>query len=217
MTETRVNSFSADAVLISFRAGEVLKNYDQGIVEAKGERLEKTRSGAGDGPRKRQENYNEEDPLDSPDREAFAQFLATPETEREFKTLTAFANYSKISRMTLWRWKKDLDVLRRANWLARANKLAGDLVARREWPSIMEAQVAAAKRGNTGAAKFLDRRAWPEDYPSNSVSSNITLVEAIKETENSGEVPEWLTGQFGAERIDPEAGPGDQHEDGESR
>lgn len=216
MTQTRVNSFSVDAHLISCHELSETPNHQE-IVESNGERLQKTRYGAPDGPRKRRENYHEWDPLDFPGHEALAHFLATPKTEREFKSLTALAKHFEISRMTIHRWKKDPDVLRRAEWLAKENKLAGDLVARREWQCIVEAQVAAAKRGNTAAAKFLERRAWPEDQGANSQISKVSLPEALLESEKIvGRLPSWLRERSLAERIDPAAGPGDQHDNGES-
>jgi hypothetical protein len=216
MTETRVNSFSVDAHLISCHKLSETPNHQE-IVESNGERLQKTRYGAPDGPRKRRENYKEWDPLDFPSHEALAHFLATPKMEREFKMLTALAKHFEISRMTIHRWKKDSDVLRRAEWLARENKLAGDFVARREWQCIVEAQVAAAKRGNTAAAKFLECRAWPEDQRANSQLSNVSLAEALIESEKIADpLPTWLRQRSEAETIDPAAGPGDQHDDGES-
>lgn len=233
MKSTRVDSFTVNAWLISFSAGEVLKRFrhdfhslevedrrnlapviaselmkpsesqhalsetlnHQEIVEANDAQLQMTRYGAPDGPRKPRKNYNGEDPLDFPGHEALATFLATPRTERKFKTLTALAEDLEISRMTIHRWKKDLDVLRRANWLVRGNKLSGDLIARREWQGIVEAQVAPAKRGSTAAAKFLERGAWPEDQRANSPDINLRLGEAIEATENTEDLPSWLEEQ----------------------
>ena len=116
-----------------------------------------------DPPRKRKRKFNETKPLDSPEDEAIAQYLATPKSIREFKSFSELATHFNISRMTAYRRSKDSNILQRVEWLLRHHKLAGDLVARLHWGRIVAGQVKAAIAGNTKAAQFCKERAWPED------------------------------------------------------
>ncbi|MGB2890895.1 MAG: hypothetical protein WBC04_24650, partial [Candidatus Acidiferrales bacterium] len=179
------------------------KPDQQSIVESNGQ---KTRYGAPDGPRKYRRSYNGQEPLDYPGHEALAQHLATARSEREF-TLTALAEHFKVSRMTVHRWKRDPDVLRRADYLARANKPAGDLIVKANWELIAWAQVDKAIAGDTQAAKFCERRAWPEDRLADSQGfvSTMTIGEMCRATENQGEIPTWRQRQIEEERIEAEA------------
>jgi hypothetical protein len=181
----------------------LMKQDQQELVESNGQ---KTRYGAPDGPRKLRRNFNGQDPLDYPGHEALAQFLATPRSEREFKSLTALAGHFKVTRMTVHRWKRNPDVLRRAELVARGNKPAGDLIAKANWKPIVRAQVDAAIAGDTQAAKFCERRAWPEDGQADSrLLSSTSIVEACRSTENLGEIPTWLQRQIEAQRIEADA------------
>jgi len=125
-------------------------------------------------------------PLDHPGQEAVAQFLAAPEGLREFASVTALASDFKISRATVYRWEKDPHVLRRVEHLSMQNKLAGDLLARREWLLIMQKAVEKAKSGDVQAMKFCAACAWPE---SSGVGQGLSLSEAIRMTENTGKLP----------------------------
>ena len=118
--------------------------------------------------------------------------------------------------MTAYRWQRNINVLRRAECLSRKNKLIGDLIARRGWPSIVAAQVASAKRGHTAAARFCERRAWPEDQVESPLS-NISLNEAIRASENSGDVSEWLTEKSEMEGTDIGASLADGGEDNKNK
>jgi hypothetical protein len=155
----------------------------QGLVEATEVRSVKVRYGAPDGPRqKRKEKYDGRDPLPYLGHEAVAQFIASPKSHREFKSLTALAKRLNVARMTVHRWRRDIDVLRRAEWLSLRNKMAGDLVPRREWVRIMEKAVEIAKSGDVQAMKFCEARAWPEDRQRESSNvesslSNLSLGE----------------------------------------
>ena len=80
-------------------------------------------------------------PLDSPEDEAIAEYLATPKSIRQFKSFSELAEHFNISRMTVYRRSKSWKVLRRVEWLMRHHKLAGDLVARRYWDRIVTGQV----------------------------------------------------------------------------
>lgn len=103
------------------------------------------------------------DPLEYPGHEAVAQFLAFPESQGEFKSFKAIAKHFKVTRMTVYRCSKDLDVLRRAEWLTLRNKTIAIVQVRREYPKIMEKAVEIAKRGNVQAMKFCQEQAWPEE------------------------------------------------------
>jgi DeoR/GlpR family transcriptional regulator of sugar metabolism len=109
--------------------------------------------------------FNRTKPLDAPEDEAIAQYLATPKSIRQFKSFSELAEHFNISRMTVYRRSKDLRVLKRVESLIRLYKLAGDLVARRNWPRIVAGQVKAAVSGNTKAAQFCKEQAWPEEDP----------------------------------------------------
>lgn len=113
--------------------------------------------------RKRKRKFDKSTPLDSPEAEAIAQYLATPKSIRDFKSLTDLARNFNVSRMTVYRRTKELSVLQRAEWLLQHHMLAGDLIARLHWERIVAGQVRAAAAGDTKAAQFCKERAWPED------------------------------------------------------
>ena len=124
-------------------------------------RVEKIRNGAPDGTRKnRCKKHDGSEALEHPGREALAQFLAGPRSVREFRSYRALANYFHVSRMTIYRWKLEVEVMQRANFLSMRNEIAGDLEARRAWPEIMQKQIASAKGGDLDAARFCESRAW---------------------------------------------------------
>jgi hypothetical protein len=81
-----------------------------------------------------------------------------------------------MTRITIHRAKKDIDVIKRAHWLSMRNKLAGDLVARREYPLIVEKAAEIAKEGNVKAMEFCAKRAWPGDQ---ELTESLTLKELI--------------------------------------
>ena len=93
-------------------------------------------------------------------REALAQFLAASRSLREFKSYSALANYFHMSRMTIYRWTLEVEVMQRAYSLSMRNEIVGDLEARRAWPEIMQKQVANGKGGDLDAARFCESRAW---------------------------------------------------------
>ena len=113
--------------------------------------------------RKRKRTFDRTKPLDSLDDEAIAQYLATPKSVRDFKSLTDLARHFNVARMTVYRRTKELNVLQRAEWLLQHHMLAGDLIASLHWERIMAGQVRAAAAGDTKAAQFCKERAWPED------------------------------------------------------
>lgn len=112
--------------------------------------------------KKRKRKFDKTKPLDSPEDEAIAQYLATPKSIREFKSFSELAAHFNISRMTVYRRSKDSSILERVEWLLTHHKLAGDLIARLNWGRIVAGQVKAAVAGNTKAAIFCKERAWPE-------------------------------------------------------
>jgi hypothetical protein len=79
-----------------------------------------------DPPRERSRKSAKKNPLDSPEDEAIAQFLASPKSLREFKSVRELAAHFNISRMTVYRRSKDPRILARAEWLLKHHKRAGD-------------------------------------------------------------------------------------------
>jgi hypothetical protein len=145
---------------------------------------EKVRYGAPNGPRRKRRNCDGREPLDYPGHEAVAQYLATPKLDREFESLTALANRFEVTCVTVHRWKKDKDVMRRTNWLLMQTRMEGDFVARREWPEIMEKAVELAKSGDVQAMKFCESRVWPkksgeEDSPIAPTIGELFLEEEL--------------------------------------
>src|SRR5579864_446012 len=107
----------------------------QGIIEAPNSLSTKIRFGPPSGPRRpRDEKYDGHKPLEYPGHEALAEYLATPKSLREYKSDRDLAEHFQVTRMTVHRAKKDVDVIKRANWLSMRNKLAGHLIVRREYP-----------------------------------------------------------------------------------
>src|SRR6202521_5293005 len=134
---------------------------EDGKKEVTDVRLEKIRNGAPDGPRKKRcEKHDGSEALEHPGREALAQFLAAPRLLREFKSYSRLADCFHVSRMTIYRWTLEVEVMQRANVLSMRNEIAGDLEARRAWTEIMQKQVANAKGGDLDAARFCESRAW---------------------------------------------------------
>ena len=118
-----------------------------------------------DPPRMRKREFDRTSPLDLPEDEAIAQYLATPKSIREFKSFSELAKHFNISRMTVYRRSKDSNILQRVEWLLTQHKLAGDLIARLNWGRIVAGQVKAAVSGDTKAAQFCKDCAWPEKDP----------------------------------------------------
>ena len=146
--------------------GELTKEDQnhQGIIEAPNSPSTEIQFGAPSGPRRpRNEKYDGHQPLEYPGFEAVAQHLATPKSLREYISDSDLAKHFHVSRMTIHRAKKDIDVIKRAHWLSMRNKLAGDLVVRREYPSIMEKAAEIAEEGNVKAMEFCAKQAWPGD------------------------------------------------------
>jgi hypothetical protein len=157
---------------------------------------EKIRSGAPDGPRQcRRMSHDRREPLEYPGHETVAQFMATPQSMREFKSVTALAKHLNLARKTIHCWMNDVDVMRRAEWLSMRNKGTGDLIPRREWLRIMENMVRLAIGGNVAAAKFCAERAFPEDQQAKkSGLSTETLDEvAAREEERYVRMAEVTT------------------------
>jgi len=129
-------------------------------------------------PTKSRRNYDGSRPLKYPGYEAVAQYMAAPKQLRRFKSVTTLAKQFDVSRMTMYRWAQHPDVVRRTEWLSIQNMVLGDLIACREWPAIVRAQVTAALAGDTRAAIFCENRAWPKHLD----HSGISLEGAIKGT-----------------------------------
>jgi hypothetical protein len=160
------------------------KQLDSNVTDVK---VKKVRYGAPPGPRqKRREFYDGEGRLQFSAHESAAWFLALPKEMREFKFLEDLARHFNVSRMTAYRWTRNADVMKRADFLSKQNKTAGNLVARREYESIMEKAVEMAKEGNIAAMKFCIERAFPEDkQQAKSPLSPLSLEESMDEAEKT--------------------------------
>jgi hypothetical protein len=154
----------------------------QGIAEAPNSLSAEIRFGAPSGPRQqRDEKYDGHQPLEYPGLEAVAQHLATPKSLRELKSDSNLAKHFHVTRMTVLRAKKDIDVIKRAHWLSMHNKIMGELVARREYSSITEKAVALAKEGNIAAMKLAIELAFPEDKQAKKSSISSSSLEEVLE------------------------------------
>lgn len=173
------------------------KKNDRGIAELTDSKSQKIRYGAPDGPRKRKENYDGSEPLEYPGHEAVAQFLASPKALQQFESLAALAAHFGVARQTVDKWKRDIDVLRRAEWLTMPNKLAAKLHIRRAWEPIVEKVIERAQNGDMQAIKFCEALAWSEDRPvlDASVTSTFALAGAIASTRDDQRAPEWFVRQ----------------------
>jgi hypothetical protein len=178
-------------------AGET-QNHDE-TLKASNAPSEKIRLRAPSGPRqKRPERYDGREPLPYAGHEAVAQFLAAPAASlRKFKSLTALATYFKVTRMTVHRWKQDVDVMQRAYWLSMRNRIAGNLLARQAWLRIMEKVIEMAKNGDFRSIKFIESRAWAEELE-------------IQQSQLSASV--CIADLFGPDRYDEEEGQDDNWE-----
>jgi hypothetical protein len=146
---------------------------------------DKIRYGAPDGPRKnRRKYYDGQEPLEFLGHEAAAWFLALPKAQRDFKSIAALAKHFNVTRVTVYRWIQDIDVMKRADSLSMQNKIAGNLAARREYVSIIEKAVEMAKEGNIKAMEFCADRAFPEDKQAKkSGISSLSLPEVLERAE----------------------------------
>jgi hypothetical protein len=147
-----------------------------------GAQSEKIRYGAPDGPRKnRRQYYDGREPLEFPGHEATAWFLGLPERLKEYRSVAALARHFNVTRVTVYRWMQDSDVLKRADSISMQNKIAGNLVARREYISIIERAVELAKEGNIKAMEFCADRAFPEDNQANKSGISSSSLEEVLE------------------------------------
>jgi hypothetical protein len=139
------------------------QNHD-GTIEASSAPSEKIVPGAPSGRRqKRRDRYDGREPLPYAGHESVAQFLAAPASLRKFKSLTALAAHFEVTRMTVHRWKQDIDVMQRAYWLSMRNKIAGDLLARQASLRIMKKVIEMAVNGHFRAIEFVWSRAYGEE------------------------------------------------------
>src|ERR1700682_2441833 len=162
---------------------------ENGKREVTDVRLEKIRNGAPDGTRKnRCKKHDGSEALEHPGREALAQFLAAPRSLREFKSYSALANYFHMSRMTIYRWTLEVEVMQRAYFLSMRNEIVGDLEARRAWPEIMRKQVANAKGGDLDAARFCESHAWRPNprVEQSHLSVSVSTMDLFGTSESDG-------------------------------
>jgi hypothetical protein len=159
----------------------------QGIDETSKAHLRKIRYGAPDGPRRpRGEKCDGHEPLEYPGHEAVAQYLAAPKSLREFKSDSDLAKHFHVSRMTICRWRHDPDVIQRAHFLSGFNEMAGDLLARQEWPRIMQKVVQKAINGDLQSIKFCESRAWPNELrvEQSHLSATVSIQELLGTSES---------------------------------
>jgi hypothetical protein len=114
-------------------------------------------------PKPRRKTYDGSKPLTDPRHEATAQYFATPQEMRDVHSVTELAQRIGVTRKTVYEWMKNPDVELRAAWLSAEIRVLGNLEAQREWFDIIQAVIRRAKAGNTRAARFIQRIAWPED------------------------------------------------------
>jgi hypothetical protein len=87
---------------------------------------QKIRYGAPNGPRRTErENLDRREPIPYPGHEAVAQYLAAPDSERQFRSVQELADHFHVTRKTIYAWRKDEFVLKRVEWLTQQNKLHG--------------------------------------------------------------------------------------------
>jgi len=119
--------------------------------------------------------YRGSEPLSHAGHEALAQFLATPKPMREFKSIAALAEHHGVTRMTVSRWQHDPFVLRRAEWISHRSKLEGVLIARSNYPRMVEALVRKAITGDTAAGRLVHELAWTADTPADDTPVEVTI------------------------------------------
>ena len=160
----------------------------------------KIRYGAPDGPREnRRENYHGREPLEFLGHEAAAWFLAVPKNLREIKSIAALAKHFSVTRKTVHYWMKDIDVLKRAEWLSETNKIIGKLVVRRACGELSEKLVEMGMGGDIAAIKMCMDIALREDKQTEkSRLSSLSLEEVLERAEIEYEkyaemmTPTWL-------------------------
>ena len=158
----------------------------RGIAESNNPLSRKARFGAPDGPRRRRsEKYDGQSPLEYPGHEAVAHFLASPKSIRQFKSANDLAKHYDVSRMTIFRWAHDPNVLRRAYFLSDVNQMAGDLIARQESPRMMQTAVQKAIKGDLQFIKFCLSRAYPS--PLRVDQSHLSATVSIQDLFGTGE------------------------------
>jgi len=147
-----------------------------------GARSNEIRYGAPDGPRQRHRQYYDgRESLENPRHEATARFLAFPKELRDFKSIMALAKHFTVTGMSVYRWIRKVNVLKRADFLSMRNKIAGKLILRREYPSIMEKATEEAKGGNVKAMEFCADHAFPEDKQAEKSGISSASLEEVLE------------------------------------
>jgi hypothetical protein len=146
----------------------------------------------------RTEANHASEPLASEAREALAQFLSTPAPMRNLKSITALAEYYKVSRMTLHRWQRDPAVLQRAETLSKRNWLPGVLLARSNYESTVRAQIKKAIRGDTKAARYVHEIAWTEAPPEKATRKEVTIEVVYADSPEPMNRPERIQQEAGS-------------------
>jgi hypothetical protein len=174
-----------------------IEQQNSNVTDAQSEKI---RYGAPDGPRKnRRENYHGREPLEYLGHEAVASFLAFPKELREFKSVAALAKHFNVARKTIYCWMKDIDVLKRADWLSETNKIIGKLVVRRACPGMSEKLVEMGMGGNISAIKLWaeitlreDKQQEKSPLSPSSLEEVLERAEIIYEKHAEMMTPTWL-------------------------
>jgi hypothetical protein len=146
------------------------------------EQSEKIRYGAPDGPRNKHRAYHDSrEPLEFPGHEAAAWFLAVPKELRNFKSITALAKHFNVTRMTVYRWTQDIDVLKRAESLSEFNKITAKLVIRRASVELAEKLVEMGMGGDITAIKECMHIALREDKQTEKSGLTSASIEEVLE------------------------------------
>ncbi len=146
----------------------------------------------------RSETNHASEPLASEAREALAQFLSTPVPMREFRSITSIAKHYKVSRMSVYRWKRDSAVLQRVEILSKRNWLPGVLLARLNFESTVRAQIKKAIRGDTKAARYVHEIAWIEAPPETAARQEVTIQVVYAEDPKPMNRPERVQQEAGS-------------------
>jgi hypothetical protein len=101
-----------------------------------------------------EEDYDGTKPLRHAALETVAQFFASPTQFRQFSSVFALAEHLGVSRMTIYRWSQNVDVVVRVQWLLSRSMRSGDLIAAREWRAIVELKSGPRSLATLGLPRF---------------------------------------------------------------
>jgi hypothetical protein len=100
--------------------------------------------------------YDGASPLNPPEREALANFIANP-AHNQFHSITALAEHFGIKARTLHSWTHDRCLIVRIEAILEEQNFRSDIAMRRALPEIRSRQRKKAMEGNTPAATYCER------------------------------------------------------------